>query len=530
MIYTHAHNWPLFKAVPVLRILIPFLIGIILNLIGLGSLNFIGLIGIITILCFVVYQRLFKSINKQIVFYFVLLLLGYLHTNTHRKNLYLNHYSKFSNEHSRVIITSISEVKAKSIKVFADVVQIGDVNSCGKILLYFKKDSSSLKLKYGDDISTILNCRTIENIPNSNFDYKQYLANKQVYQQAYLKSGDWKLIATHQGNIFTSLAYQYREQCHDVLKNSLHNIDAYAVASALLIGDDDDISKPVYQAYTDSGTLHVLSVSGMHVGVIYLLLVSLFGKLERNKYTKHFYFLLMLILIWMYSILSGSSASVFRAATMLTVVIIGKWINGNSPIYNSLVLSMFALLLYNPFYLTDKGFILSYLAVYGIVYLQPKIVVLWRVKNKYGYKLWEFTSVSIAAQIMTLPVSLFLFGKFPNYFILANWVVIPLSTIAIYLSIAQIVFQQWTILLNIISYCNEKVICWMNDFLQWLTKINGAVTDNIDVTLLQCLILYFIVFVLVDWLSTKRYSSLLAFLSGYALMLVISLTYEISRL
>jgi competence protein ComEC len=315
-----------------------------------------------------------------------------------------------------------------------------------------------------------------------------------------------------------------------VLQKSIQNYDAYAVASALLIGDDDDISKSVYKAYTDSGTLHVLSVSGMHVGVIYLLLVTLFGKLERNKYTKHFYFLIMLILIWLYSVLSGSSASVFRAATMLTVVIIGKWINGNSPIYNSLVLSMFALLLYNPFYLTDKGFILSYLAVFGIVYLQPKILSLSKVRNIIAFKVWEFTSVSIAAQIMTLPVSLFLFGKFPNYFILANWVVIPLSTIAIYLSIAQIVFQQWKVVLQMISFCNEKIICFMNDFLKSLTNLKGAVTNNISITALECFLFYWMLFVLVDWLSTKRYNSLLLFLSCYTLLLVINLVFEIQAL
>jgi competence protein ComEC len=258
--------------------------------------------------------------------------------------------------------------------------------------------------------------------------------------------------------------------------------------------------------------------------------VTLFGKLERNKYTKHFYFLIMLILIWLYSVLSGSSASVFRAATMLTVVIIGKWINGNSPIYNSLVLSMFALLLYNPFYLTDKGFILSYLAVFGIVYLQPKILSLSKVRNVIAYKVWEFTSVSIAAQIMTLPVSLYLFGKFPNYFIIANWVVIPLSTIAIYLSIAQIVFQQWTVALQIISFCNEKIICFMNDFLISLTNLKGAVTNNISITAMECFLFYSMLIVIVDWLSTKRYNSLLLFLSCYALLLVINLVSEIQTL
>jgi competence protein ComEC len=528
--YTHAHNWPLFKAVPVLRILIPFVLGIVLNLVGLPFDNYVLLLLALMLICIALYKVLFKNFNRQILFHFVFLLLGYIHTNAHREDNYLDHFSNLSKGKYQIIINSIPEVKAKSVKVFAKVIRVGDCNSSGQLLLYFKKDANAIDLNYGDKIVANLVFKSIENIPNSNFDYRQYLANKQIYQQAYINSDEWKLIASNQGNHFVSIAYQCRESCRVVLHNSIRNYDAYAVASALLIGDDDDISKSVYKAYTDSGTIHVLSVSGMHVGVIYLLLVTLFGKLERNKYTKHFYFLIMLILIWLYSVLSGSSASVFRAATMLTVVIIGKWINGNSPIYNSLVLSMFALLLYNPFYLTDKGFILSYLAVFGIVYLQPKILSLSKVRNVIASKVWEFTSVSIAAQIMTLPVSLFLFGKFPNYFILANWVVIPLSTIAIYLSIAQIVFQQWTVALQMISFCNEKIICFMNDFLKSLTNLKGAVTNNISITAMECFLFYSMLFVIVDWLSTKRYNSLLLFLSCYTLLLVINLVFEIQAL
>ncbi|MFM2155718.1 MAG: hypothetical protein RL516_467 [Bacteroidota bacterium] len=530
MNYTHAHNWPLFKAVPVLRILIPFLLGIVLNLVGLSFENCILLLLALMQICIVLYKVLFKFFNRQILFHFVFVLLGYIHTYAHREDHYSDHFSNLSKGECQIIINSIPEMRAKSVKVFAKVVRVGDCNSSGQILLYFKKDAKALDLKYGDKIVANLVFKSIENIPNSNFDYRQYLANKQIYQQAHIKSSEWKLISRNQGSYFFSIAYRCRESCRVVLHNSIRNYDAYAVASALLIGDDDDISKSVYKAYTDSGTLHVLSVSGMHVGVIYLLLVTLFGKLERNKYTKHFYFLIMLILIWLYSILSGSSASVFRAATMLTVVIFGKWINGNSPIYNSLVLSMFALLLFNPFYLTDKGFILSYLAVFGIVYLQPKILSLSKVRNVIAYKVWEFTSVSIAAQIMTLPVSLYLFGKFPNYFIIANWVVIPLSTIAIYLSIAQIVFQQWTVALQMISFCNEKIICFMNDFLKSLTNLKGAVTNNISITAMECFLFYWMLIVIVDWLSTKRYNSLLLFLSCYALLLVINLVSEIQTL
>ena len=530
MNYTHAHNWPLFKAVPVLRILIPFVLGIVLNLVGLSFDYCILFLAALMLICILIYKVLFKVVNRQIIVHLVFLLLGYFHVNLHREVLYPDHFSNLPKAPSLLIINSIPEVKAKSVKAFAKVIRVGGCNSSGQVLLYFKKDSASINLKYGDEITTNLICESIENIPNSTFDYRQYLANKQVYQQAYLKTNEWRLTKRQQGNYFVSLAYQYRESCHNVFKSTLQNQEAFAVASALLIGDDDAIPKSVYQAYTDSGTIHVLSVSGMHVGVIYLLLVSLFGRMERNKFLRPVYFLSILIFIWMYSILSGSSASVFRAATMLTVVIIGKWINGNSPIYNSLVLSMFLLLLYNPFYLTDKGFILSYLAVFGIVYLQPKILSMWRLKSAVAYKVWEFTSVSIAAQLMTLPVSLYLFGKFPNYFIIANWIVIPLSTIAIYLSIAQIVFQQWLTALNVISFCNEKIICFMNLFLKSLTNLKGAVTNNISISAFECFLLYWILFVIADWLSTKRYNSLLLFLSGYALLLVINLISEINYL
>ena len=530
MIYSHAHNWPLFKAVPVLRVLIPFVIGIVSSLVGLPSRNYCLFLLVLMLLCFVLYKVFFKILNKQIVIHFVFIVLGYLHGYLHREIYYPDHFSNLPKGQYLLIINSIPEVKAKTVKVFANVRRVGDYKSSGQILVYFKKDDASIKLKYGDELKANLFYKPIENIPNSNFDYRQYLIYKQVYQQAYLKSNEWRLTNIQQGNYFVSLAYQYREKYHNVLKSSLQNQEAFAVASALLIGDDDAIPKTTYQAYSDSGTIHVLSVSGMHVGVIYLLLVSLFGRLERNKFLRPFYFLSILIFIWMYSILSGSSASVFRAATMLTVVIIGKWINGNSPIYNSLVLSMFVLLLYNPFYLTDKGFILSYLAVYGIVYLQPKILAWWRVKNVIAYKVWEFTSVSIAAQMMTLPVSLYLFGKFPNYFILANWIVIPLSTIAIYLSIAQIVFQKWTMLLEAISFCNEKIICFMNDFLRSLTDLKGAVTYNVSISAFECFLFYCLLFLIADWMSSKRYGSFFLFLCGYALLLVVNLISEIQLL
>jgi len=256
--YTHAHQWPVFKAVPVLRILIPFILGIVLNLIGVDFDNILWLVCGLLFIFILLYKLFFNIINPQILFHFVFVLLGYIHTCAHRENCYSDNFSNFSKGQCQFIINSIPEVKAKSVKVFSKVIRVGDSQASGQILLYFKKDSASINLKYGDKIVANLVFKSIENIPNSNFDYRQYLANKQIFQQAYVKSDEWKLIVRNQGNYFVSIAYRYRESCRVVLRNSIQNYDAYAVASALLIGDDDDISKSVYKAYTDSGTLHVL--------------------------------------------------------------------------------------------------------------------------------------------------------------------------------------------------------------------------------------------------------------------------------
>ena len=169
----------------------------------------------------------------------------------------------------------------------------------------------------------------------------------------------------------------------------------------------------------------------------------------------------------------------------------------------------------------------SYLAVYGIVFLQPKIAALWKIRNVIFLKVWEFTAVAIAAQLMTLPVSLYLFGQFPNYFLIANWIVIPMSTVAIYLSIAQIVFQKSLPILSIVSYCNEKIICWMNAFLKMITEWPGAVANNLSISLATCLLFYIMLFAIAKWIGTKKFNSLILFLSTYAVLLVIAISNEL---
>ncbi len=519
-----AHTWPVFRYVPVFRLLIPFLSGLLLNI----FYNEFYLVAMAVFLLVVMFIGNILLPQKQWIngmkYQTMFLLSGFYVTDLNREIKWKYHFSKCKGDALVVVVNDIPDEKPKTIKVTVDVIEVDSGNKGnrveGKLLLYLKKDSASLKLRYGDKLMLPY---SIEEIPDTvfggRFNYKVYLERKQVYHRAYVRSKHWKLLERKTTNPVVDFAYTCRANVVDVLRSSLKDTNDFAVASALLVGDDSLISSDLMKAYSASGTLHVLSVSGMHVGVIYLLIAFLFGKAERNKWLKHLYYPTVIILIWLYAILSGSSASVIRSATMLSIVLLGKWINSRSHIYNSLALSMFIILCYDPFLITDNGFILSYLAVYGIVYMQPLVLQLYNPENKWMFRLWELTSVSIAAQALTAPVSLLFFGQFPNYFILANMIVIPISTIAIYLTILQVVVVPWNEIEKWVAFVNGKSISFVNEFVIQLTKIPGAVTQDVYIDVFQCLVAYVMIFSLTDWIEKRRYTSLLTTLICFVVLL-----------
>lgn len=453
--------------------------------------------------------RWIRGIFIQLAF----LVSGLLLTNLKKENLHANFYGSKKHEKLLVVIDNVPEEKTKSVRAFVSVsgVVLGDnlTEADGKLLVYFKKDSFSLELDYGDELVLAVKPELVPEPVKGQFNYKRYLIWHQVFERAYCKDQQWVLVRKNQGISFLSWIYEWRKNISSILKSTFKNKDEYAVANALLIGDDNDIDSDLMSAYTASGTLHVLSVSGMHVGVIYLLLAFVLGRLEKSKYFRNVYYPLIIILVWLYGILSGSSASVLRAAAMLTIVVFGKWINAKSSMYSSLCVSLFALLLYNPFLITETGLQLSYLAVFGIVYLHPKIYKRWSPPMWLVHKGWELTSVSIAAQMVTAPLGFFLFGQFPNYFIIANLIVIPATTIAIYLTILQVIFKDILILEKLIILCNTEIIAFVNRFVRYLETWPGAVTKDVFINIYQCILLYLILFFFIRWNEKKDFNSLL---------------------
>jgi competence protein ComEC len=249
-----------------------------------------------------------------------------------------------------------------------------------------------------------------------------------------LKSGDWELLQVKEDNIFFSTIYKMREYFLSILSTYVRDRNQFAVASAIMLGYNDYMNGDITRAYASSGALHVLSVSGLHVGIMFFMLNVLLKfmdnrgrKLEITKSVS------IILFIWLYACLTGLSPSVLRSAMMFSLIQSGTLLKRHVNTFNIVFGSAVVLMLFNPFIVTEVGFRLSYLAVLGIIYLQPKIYSLWAFKNWFLDKAWMIVAVSLAAQIATFPLSLLYFHQFPNLFLISNLVVIPVSNLILFL-------------------------------------------------------------------------------------------------
>ena len=268
--------------------------------------------------------------------------------------------------------------KEKSFKTIASVEEI--INKgvhkkvIGNILVYFSKKDSTAIPTYGDKILIKGGLQTIKNAGNpGGFNYNRYMHFQQIEQQVYLKNEKFVATNYHQENPIYTFIFTARKKVIDIVqKNIVGDKKVTGIIEALLIGYKEDLDKDVVQAYSNTGVVHIIAISGMHLGLIYVVLVWLFTRLPFIKRFKILQVVLILSSLWLFSLITGGSASVLRSAVMFTCIIIGKTFFKQASIYNSLATSAFLLLCYNPFLLWDVGFQLSYAAVVGIVWLQKE--------------------------------------------------------------------------------------------------------------------------------------------------------------
>lgn len=275
------------------------------------------------------------------------------------------------------------------------------------------------------------------------FDYAVYRARQGVYVQALVEEGHWQCDSLLHAPTWRGCFVRLRERLLDALRAQPIEQREIGVLAALVLGKTTEMDAEVMQAYAAAGAVHVLAVSGLHVALIYMLLKPLFTWLFGKRRARLLRWLIPTALLWFYAALTGFSPSVLRAALMFSCFIVAETFGRNNNIYNTMSASVVVLVVCDPMVIYSMGFVLSYVAVLGIVVLQPRIHAWCYFSHVLLRKAWELTSVSIAAQIATLPVTLYLFHQFPTWFIVTNLLVIPLSTLVLYVALMFFACMWW---------------------------------------------------------------------------------------
>ncbi|WP_293787784.1 ComEC/Rec2 family competence protein [uncultured Pedobacter sp.] len=473
------------------------------------------------------YKRLKIYRYKGAVGFIIYLLffnLGSLFCLLNNERLNQHYFAKTKCDYFKVWVNSEPQQNHEIVRFTAEVTAGYQKNKLmrlsGKMLLNVKLDSlKPIRIKYGDEM--IISVRYTEIEPPYNpaeFNFKAWLANQNIYHQAFIDQDHIAATKNNVGNPLIKIALSIRDRQVSRYRILIKSDEAFAVASTLILGYRADLSKETLSAYARTGTIHALSVSGAHVAIIYVVLDFIFFFLNKKRALRMIKLLLICTLIWGYALLTGLSPSVVRSAIMISILITAKVLSKQTNSYNVWAFSAFCQLVYNPFLIWDVGFQLSYLAVFGLIYLQPKIYKLIYIERFWIDKLWSFTSMSLAAQIVTFPLSIYYFHQFPLYFLLANlFITIPLI-LMMYLGVAVLIPS-----LRFLAPVFEWIINFTNAGLNWIANLPYASFSSIWINLpefiLLSLSLGIFIYALIKLNKQLLFSSLFL-LVGYQLLIV----------
>ncbi|WP_321515426.1 ComEC/Rec2 family competence protein [Marinifilum fragile] len=504
----------LLRQYPFLRILFFLIVGIfiaeLLEISNKLALILISFVFVLMIL-FVLIPKLKKSYQLRPIFGIIVLVLftclGVFRTQVVQESMFLSEMDSCEAYQLRLIENPIEKANTFSCvaRITESVNKNRTIKETANIILYFKKDSLVNQLNVGDRLLINSKVERVKNAGNPNeFDYSGYLKTRHILYTSYVNPTNWiKLPTDHRMNVRT-LAWKWRDQLLQIYRDNGIKNESFDILAALTLGYKTSLDPEVRKAWADAGAMHVLAVSGLHVGIIYLIMSYLLGFLLKIKYGRWIRSLLLLIILWLYALITGLSPSVMRAACMFSFIVVGEAMRRKGGVFNSLAASAFFLLFYNPYLLFTVGFQFSYLAVVGIVFFQPKFDKLLFVRNPILNKLWQLTTVALAAQIATFPLTIYYFNQFPSYFLLSGYVVILMAGILIYLSALLLILSQVEILSNILGWILQHLIKILNQIIVWIHELPAAVIHSISFSSFQVLLMYALIINLVFVVILRR--------------------------
>lgn len=403
-------------------------------------------------------------------------------------------------------ITAIEGMTDKSQKVIARIHLVSETgrwqNTRSKLLLYIPKNVPVL---YGDYILVKGQPSVVKGPLNPyEFDYKKYLFRQGIAYTQFLRPGQFKIIKNKRGNLIIYLAYAARNSIKEIIIRNIDYLPVRGILIALTTGYRDQVDENTSKSFGETGIMHILAVSGLHVGIIYLLLMLILKPLSASRAGIWFRTVIIMIVLLLFVFITGLTPSVLRAALMFSLILIGITIERNSHILNSVFLSAFILLLINPYFLYDVGFQLSYGAVIGIIIGQPVVFRLWIPKRFLLYRIWELASVSIAAQLATLPLTLYYFKKFPVYFLPANLIAIPVVSIIIPGTVILLVFSHFNFIAHILAFLVTQFGRSFLSAIDIIRNLPGSSIGHVSFDPVQSLLLILLVYSIIFILYFKK--------------------------
>ena len=501
---------------PFFRLLLPLILGIIaFRFVEYFSWSLLAMFGFslfLVLLSFIIHtpkrQFQFRWLFGSGIFLF-LFSLGYI------LSLYQEKTNEFDHLHQkgifRVEICSPPVEKEKSIMCKAEVLQYynsGWQPAHGQAIIYFQKDISASKILFGDRLMIEADFAPPEKPLNpESFDYATYLKRQGIGATSFISSGSWQTTDRNESFSIQRESDKWRKYLLNIYKKFNITGDEFSVLAALTLGYTDDLQPDIRASYSATGTVHILSVSGMHVAVIYVVIGFLLGFMDKKKWSRFLKTILILAFLWGYAFLTGMSAAVVRAAVMLSFVVFANSLERKSQIYNTIFMSIMVMLIYNPNYLYDVGFQLSYAAVLSIIFFQPIVNKIYHPAGKFSKLIWDTFSVSLAAQIGTTPFTLYYFQQFPNYFLITNFIAIPLSSLIIYLAIGLLIVSFVPYLSVAVGFALKWSLWFLNYFIETMQNLPYSVW-HISLDIRQTITFFLAIFCLSGYYFSRKFAPL----------------------
>lgn len=382
--------------------------------------------------------------------------------------------------------------------------------------LYTSKDSVFLQLPRGSWIQARVSPRTIAPPANpGSFDYKTYSLHQGITHQVYLKADQFRLRKKGDPAGLAWVLDYCRQRVREIMRQAIPGKQEVGLAEALLIGYKDDLDKDMETIYAQTGVVHIIAISGMHLGLIYGLLLLLFKPLKNHTQGRWLRAFLIIAALWFFSLLAGGSPSVLRSAVMFTAILLGEAIHRKGNAINSLAFAAFALLCYQPYWLGDIGFQLSFAAVLSILVFYPLVYRLFYFRQKWMDAFWKLNAVTLSAQVLTFPLCVYHFHQFPTWFLAANLVAVPLSNIILLGEIGLCALAWWDWATQFTGFILYHLIRWMTQWVSFVNQWPFSVWEPLFISWCQTILLYLLI--VIPFLPFNRIRKIRLFL--FCLML-----------